>query len=521
VDSNVAGWSSVARRAVQSRDWGTVAACAEQILRVDELDPEGLFLRGLAQKARGEVAFAAESFAAALRADPQRYDAAVELASQYVLMQRQSEALGLLKAYEARLANSPRYLDLAAEVYSRLGLHERAWPLYSRATEVQPGVDRFEAHLAACAVYLGKVDEAQTIYGRLLEKHPNHQRNHYELARLATARDRTHVEQMLDVLRVTNLPHEKNIFLYYALGKELEDLGEWDEAFRYYSLAGDTAARVGRYDVANDLALVDEIVAVSSPEWLAETASTPEGAKTPIFIVGLPRTGTTLTERIVSSHSQVQTLGETFFVKLAICRESGVEGASETTPAVIEAAAARSPDPLARAYTDAVTYRLGTEPFFVDKYPENFLYLGFIARSFPQARLLHLKRHPMDACFALYKQSYFRYAYRLGDLGRFYVAYDRLLRHWRALLGSRLIEVEYEALVSRPEAETRALLERLGLPFEAACLEFEKNAAPSQTASAVQVREPAHTRSVGRWRNFEKHLAPLASYLRDAGIDVD
>jgi len=520
--SNVAGWSSVARRAAQSRDWATVAACAEQILRADAAHPEGLFLRGLALKAERRTAPAAEAFAATLRAEPKRYDAAIELASQYVLMQRHSEALGLLKAYEARLENSPKYLDLAGEVYSRLGFHGRAWPLLEKAAALQPGVDRFEANLAACAVYLGKVDEARAIYERLLAKHPNHQRNHYQLSRLGRATDRRHVEQMLEVLRTTNLPDEKNIFLYYALGKELEDLEQWDEAFNFYRLAGDAAARASGYDVTADIDLVEKIASVCDAAWLAhDSAAVQEGARTPIFIVGLPRTGTTLTERIVSSHSQVQTLGETFFLPMAVRSVAGVPATGETTPAVVEAAAERSPDRLTRAYMDAVTYRLGAEHFFVDKYPENFLYLGFAARAFPDARLLHLRRHPLDACFALYKQSYFRYAYTLGDLAGFYIAYDRLMRHWRAVLGDRLVEVQYEALVASPEAETRALLERLGLPFEPACLEFEKNDAPSATASAVQVRERAHTRSVGRWRHVAAHLAPLADRLRRAGIDVD
>ena len=191
------------------------------------------------------------------------------------------------------------------------------------------------------------------------------------------------------------------------------------------------------------------------------------------------------------------------------------------SPAIIEAAARKDIRLIAKAYLDAVDYRLGGKPLFIDKLPENFLYLGFIAKAFPAAHMIHLRRNPMDACFAMYKQSFFKYAYTLENVGRYYVAYDRLLRHWAAVLKDRLIEVEYESLVADPEAQTRILLDKLGLEFEQSCLDFDQNQSPSATASAVQVREKAHTRSVGRWKNFAVQLQGLKDYLEQAGIALD
>ena len=159
-------------------------------------------------------------------------------------------------------------------------------------------------------------------------------------------------------------------------------------------------------------------------------------------------------------------------------------------------------------------------PQFVEKYPLNYLYLGFVARAFPDAPVVHLRRNPMDACFAMYKQSFFRFAYTLEDLGDYYIAYDRLARHWREHLGSRLVELSYESLVSEPEREIGTLLQRVGLEFEASCLDFHLNEAPSATASTVQVREKAHTRSIGRWRQFESQLSPLREKLEAAGIEI-
>jgi tetratricopeptide (TPR) repeat protein len=527
VNQRLADFGVTARRAAQARDWTTVQACAAEILRRDGDSAEGHFLSGLANKAAQRPLQASESFARALELDPGRYDAAVELADQHVIARRNGEAAALLSRYERFLGNSPRYLDYAATVYSNIGLHDRAWPLYRRANELQPGMPLFEANLAACSVYLGKIDEARALYQKLLERNPTHQRNHYHLSRLGRARDTRHVEQMKAVLQATRLPPAKNIFLHYALGKELEDLEQWDEAFAHYKAAGDAASSVSNYDVAADIALIDRIIEVCDAAWLAAGPAevpTEVSGRTPIFIVGLPRTGTTLTERILSSHSQVASIGETEFLQMVVRQVSGVPGIEGMTPAMITAAAQQDIGRVANGYLEAVRYRLGERPFFIEKLPFNFLYLGFIAKAFPHARLLHLRRHPMDACFAMYKQVFtwaYKFSYDLEALGQYYVAHDRLARHWHALLGARLVEVEYEVLVRDQERQTRRLLERLGLEFEPACLEFDRNAAASATASSVQVRERIHTRSVGRWKQFERQLAPLRRILADAGIAVD
>ncbi len=189
--------------------------------------------------------------------------------------------------------------------------------------------------------------------------------------------------------------------------------------------------------------------------------------------------------------------------------------------AMLEAAAGADVRAIAKSYFELVGHKLGAAPMFVEKFPENFLYLGFIAKAFPKARIIHQKRAPMDTCFAMYKQSFFRYAYALEDLAAYYIAYERLARHWRDVIGERIIEVQYESLVTAQEEETHRLLEELGLPFEQACIDFEQNPAASATASAVEVRQKVHTRSIGKWRKFEKHLKPLTARLEDAGIPVE
>ena len=515
--------SNDARRSAQAGDWGRVKACAREILSRRRNSAEGRFLLGLAEEATGRSKQAIKSFAAAIDLDQDRYDAALALAGVHMNLGRFNEAVDLVKRYESLIDTSPRYLDQAARIYINVGLADRAVPLLRKAVELQPEAEPLRANLAECLVFIGEIDEAAAIYLELLEKHPDHQRNHYEYSRLRRARDAAHVEQMIDVLDRSSRPPEGNVFLYYALGKELEDLERWEEAFDYYKKGGDAARSQMDYDVRDDVALIDKVIEVCDSDWIgddAEPQSVTPGDRTPIFVVGLPRSGTTLTERILTSHSQVESIGESFFIREAVREMSRVRSEDRMSPEIIAAAAAKDATTVAKSYLDAIDYKLGGTAYFVEKFPENALFLGFIAKAFPAGRIVLQTRNPLDSCFAMYKQSYFRYAYSLDDLGAYYVAYHRLIDHWRETLGGRLVEVSYESMVSDQANETRRLLDELGLDFEEACLHFEKNVTASNTASSVQIREKAHTRSVRRWTRYEKQLQSLKEHLERAGIDT-
>ena len=512
--------SNVARQAVATKDWARVSACAMEIRRHAPGDAEGPFLMGLVQKAAGQPEAAARHLQQALSLDGERYDAAVELASLNVIANRYNDARELLRRYCGHLHNSPVYLDMAGEAYFAMGLYEQAWPLYEQASRLQPNVEAFQAHMASCGVYLGKIDLAKSIYRKLLKRNSRHQKTHYDLAQLERARNDRHIKEMLKVLRKSDPKPASNIFLFYALGKEYEDLGLWKDSFRFYKKGGDAVKSVADYDVADDVRLMDSIIETCSASWLQDTPAAGKTIKTPIFIVGLPRTGTTLTDRILSSHSQVQSAGESQLLQMVLRDGTRAGNQIGITTEQIEAASKRDPGSIAEAYVDAVSHRLGNEPYFIEKLPENVLYLGFIAKAWPNARIVHLRRHPMDACFAVYKQSFFRFAYSLDDLAQYYLAYDRLSRHWRETLGSRMVELNYEDLVHDQEAQTRQLLDLLGLEFEEACLRFDENAAPVATASSVQVREKLHTRSVAKWKKFERQLQPLRDRLGQDGVNL-
>ncbi len=521
-----AQYSAAARQAVARRQWATVDTCAKELLELDADSAEGWFLTGLTRKAQLRTEDAIAAFRKALELDNARYDAAVELAVILVSERLHGEAAGLVSAREQQMWNSPLYLNKAGTVFKHIGLNEKAHVLYKRANELQPGVELIMANLADTSMFIGEIDEARALFRSLLERNPSHQRNHLSLARLARAENQDHIEEMLTELGRTNLPPDRNIFMYYALGKEYEDLEEWDKAFEYYEKAGDAVASVADYDIESDLELLDTIMETCTADWLS--TGEPQNAadrygKVPIFIVGLPRTGTTLTDRIIGSHSDVRSLGETQYMQMVLRHLSEVQSAEKMTPEMIRVGAGLEISTIGDGYMDMLSYRLGDEPFFVDKLPFNLLYLGFIAKAFPDARIVLMNRNPMDSCFSMYKQVFtwaYKFSYTQEGLGRFYAKYTELVQHWRSILGDRLVEARYEQLVSDQEGETRALLDRLGLDFEAACLKFEKNKTATATASSVQVREKAHTRSVERWRRYEKQLQPLRERLEQAGIEV-
>ena len=191
---------------------------------------------------------------------------------------------------------------------------------------------------------------------------------------------------------------------------------------------------------------------------------------------------------------------------------------------MIKALSMMDMEDIARGYEEAVAYRLGDEPMFIDKLPFNFMYLGFIAKAWPDAKIVNMVRNPMDSCFSMYKQVFtwaYKFSYSLDWLGQYYIAHDRLSRHWQSLLGDRMVQLQYETLVRDPENQTRLLLDRLGLDFEDACLDFYKNRTPSTTASSVQVREKVHSGSVNRWTHFATGLQPLREQLESAGIKIE
>jgi len=428
-----------------------------------------------------------------------------------------------LAALEGQAQQDARLLTALASLYTMAGAHADRLRCARRALLLAPGERALLASAAAAETACGHIREAERHLDELLAADPGDHGAWYRRSVLRRQRsDDNHVSALSAELHSLPPASAGIVPVCYALAKECEDLGRYDEAFAFLQRGASQRRRALSYSVADDEQVMRRIAEAFGAGRFATGAAAGNPDATPIFVMGLPRSGTTLVDRILSSHSAVQSLGEINDLAYAITALAGAAPQDEPGDrfALVGRAARLAPRALGDDYLRRVAGYRRDRPMFIDKTPWNFLYLGLVALALPNARIIHLRRDPMDNCFALYK-TLFRdgspYSYDLGDLARYYLAYHGLMQHWRTVLPGRFLEVDYERVVASQEAATRELLGHCGLPFEARCIEFHRNESPAATASAAQVREPVHARSVGLWRRYERQLEPLAAALRAGG----
>jgi hypothetical protein len=285
------------------------------------------------------------------------------------------------------------------------------------------------------------------------------------------------------------------------------------------------------YDVGRDIEAMELIEQTFTTEVL-NSHPPGEPSNRPVFVLGLPRSGTTLVDRIISSHSEASSLGEINTLAFALMRaaaesqsnSSGALGVARSRTDLIRQSANIDFARFGALYASAIDQYGFEGRRLVDKTPLNFLYIGLIHLALPGARVIHMRRHPLDSCYAMYKTLFrmgYPFSYSLQDVGRYYIAYHRLMAHWRRATSGSILDVDYESLVHNQETESRRIIEWVGLEWESACLDFHQSTTPAATASASQVRQAMYSTSVGNWRHYEKQLAPFVNRLREHGIAVD
>jgi tetratricopeptide (TPR) repeat protein len=465
----------------------------------------------------------------AVRLQPENVQAASKLIEALLLCGHGTEARMRLGVLEQRAQQDAPLLTMLAGLYTQAGAHAERLRCARRALALAPGDPTRLASVAAAETACGLIAEAEQHLDELLERQPQDFGGYYRrsiLRRQST--ERNHIQPMTRLLASLPVDAAETVPLCYALAKECEDLERFAESFAYLQRGAARRRRGLSYQVSGDVAVMGAITGAFDAPFLASVESVGAPDVAPIFIMGLPRSGTTLVDRILSSHSQVASLGEINDLSYALGAQAQRAEDSESGPPnrleLIRRSAQLDFAALGNDYLRRVAEYPREKPRFIDKTPWNFLYLGLIALALPNARIIHLRREPMDSCFALYK-TLFRsgspYSYDLGDLARYYFAYHKLMVHWRRVLPGRFLDFDYERLVQSQESATRELLQWCGLPFEPQCLEFDRNTAPAATASAAQVREPIHARSIGLWKHYATQLAPLAAALREGGVSVE
>lgn len=510
-----------ARSALARGDLQTAAIAAQDLVRAEPANPAGFFLLGMVAAETGQVSRAIPMIEAAVERGPQAEHLA-QLARMLILLHRDGEAAQAARRALALQPADPLTLDTIGCVLVRLGRHEDAIAPFAAAVATEPDNLEFRYNLAAACGFVGRVSEAHEHYEAILAKQPGNARAHYALAILSRqTADANHVPRLKAALAAADRP-EDALRIRYALAKELEDLGD-AEAFEHLATANAEHKRTIRYDFAQDAAIFDAIETLFSGGGLAGGEGNPEAA--PIFVVGMPRTGTTLVDRILSSHREVGSAGELQAMPLAVKQLAGTPSRTVVDPATVAASGAADPREIGDAYlARAAHHRPAGMPRFVDKLPANFLYIGHIARALPRAAIVCLCRNPLDTVWSNYKNlfasqsAYYAYSYDLMDTARYYARFDRLMRLWAQLFPGRVLELSYEALVADQEGQTRRLLTHCGLEWDEACMTFHQNSAPVATPSAAQVRRPLNADSIGKWRAHSEALEPARAWLEAQGI---
>lgn len=481
--------------------------------------PEALARQALALERAGRLAEAAAAYESLLRTHPDLPDCWYNLGR----LQRR------LHRFEAALTSYQQALDRRIgdpeEVHLNRGVIYADYLQRPDAAELELNTAlALNPRYVPALLNLGNLQEdrgdraaARALYERILALEPRHAE---ALARLANASTIAGsgdpiIGRLRHLLASPGVPPAEQASLGFALGRALDAAGDYDAAFDAYAQANRNSRASAppgtpRYDRAQHERLVDELIGFFSPERCRQLAGSQAAA--PVFICGMFRSGSTLAEQVLASHPRVTAGGEVDFVPAVAGRELS------PFPAALARICAADIDGLAARYLQRLAALFPGADVVTDKRPDNFLYLGLIKAMFPRARIVHTTRDALDNClsvFFLHLDHGMSYATDLMDIGHYYQEYRRLMAHWRSLYGPDILDFDYDAFVRQPRPALAGLLAHCGLGWHEGCLDFHRAGSVVKTASVWQVREPLYARSSGRWRHYERQLAPLAAYLQD------
>ena len=526
---------AAAQKALQQGLLREVHRHCQAILALDQNFADAWFMCGVIAAHNGQLAKSAQILGNAVMLAPKNPEYRAELGKQLIASSQPEQAL---REAEVALLLEPDQLptlNTLGTVFSHTGEHEKALRCFERAAHklekrfklTKILSDEWQAdlffNLAASLQFAGRFVDAEAAYEKAVVAQPLMFKAHAALAALGRqTTQKNHIERLAKLRNEVATPRDQ-LHVGHAIAKEQEDLGNYQDAFDNLTWAKQAQSEKIGYNAKSDADLFTGIRQLFTAELLNQENSGCDNQE-PIFIVGMPRTGTTLVEQILSSHSQVFAAGELQNFPLQVKRATGSTANALLDLDMLAGATTLDYPALGAGYIDSTRPRTGHTPHFIDKLPLNFLYLGLIKLALPRAKIVCLRRDPMDTCLSNYRQLFavnfrhYYYNYNLIDCGRYYIEFDRLMRHWREDMPGAVHEVPYEALVENPEQITRELLAYCELPWEEQCLAFHQQKTSVATPSAVQVRQGIYTSSVNRWQRYGEAMQPLYELLKSAGF---
>ncbi len=501
-------------------------APAEAIIRAFLLShgdhPEAMRLLARIGIARDVLDDAEILLAGVLTLAPDHRAARLDYAQTLVKRHKYAAAREELRRLSALDPENLDYRSLAATVAVGLGEHDKAIALYRGLLETAPGSADVNLWLGHALKTVGRLPEAIEAYRAAAKARPDFGDAYWSLANLKSYRfDDAELSRMRVAEAAPATTPEDRAHLCFALGKALEDRGEIQQSWRCYERGNALKRAESRYRPEIIEANTTQQVAVCTADFFRRRAGWGDPRPDPIFILGLPRSGSTLLEQILASHSQVEGTQELADVQAMVIEMQGRESEPDHPryPAALEAMGADDFRALGERYLSDTRVHRGDRPFFIDKMPNNFRHIGLIHLILPNAKIIDARREPMACCFSNLKQLFAQgqeFTYSIEDIARYYLTYLDLMDHWDAALPGRILRVRHEDVVADLEGSVRRMLDHCGLPFEPACVEFHKTRRSVRTPSSEQVRQPIFREGLDQWKKFEPWLAPLKSALGDA-----
>lgn len=501
-------------------DFRLVIEIAKGLLRSDEKIHQAHYLiaRVTIETRQWDIALKALETAVKLGASKSEYWAFLALVY--------SQIGNMVKAEKAvrkaqKIGSDKSYiLHPIAHVLSVLGHVEEAVKNLLKATQISPNNPIFHRALGVSLLETGDLIGAQKSLYKAVNINEYDAESWWTLSSLIKAKDNGMADQLIAIMKKTKANPRQHAFLGYAAGKLFEDTQCWNQAFEAFERGAAAKRSIVDYDPLQAQKTFEMLKTVCTHNWL-QTSVNELNETAPIFIIGQPRTGTTLVDRIISSHSLVHSAGEPVQLAMSLRAITGTRTKEFISAELINRSKNITGAELAESYLSGLANLRGTTPYFIDKFPMNFMLVGFIVKAFPKAKIVHVTRGAADTCFAVFKQLFeevYQHSYDQREMAEHYVMYRKLMEYWHNILPGKIFDVAYEDVVADNEGQARCLLQFLGIEWEDACINFEKNNTAVVTASAAQVREKTHNRSVGRWKHYEEKLSPTLAILKSAGI---
>ncbi len=519
---NISNQISTAQKFITTKQYKLAHQCIIELLQFDKFHADGYFLLAIIASEHNNFKKAIVLIEQAIVLAPERAEYIAHLAKHYVFINDYVKAKQLCEKAESFDKLNSLELDTIGVVYSKMGLHHCAINNFKKAVVLAPNNASFHFNLAVSLKFTGDFESAKNAFEKTIDLAPNYYKAYSSLASLGEVNSK--YQDKILALNTDKLQPDDALYIGHAQARIYEKQKNYQQAFQALNQAKIAKLAHLNYRIADDQKIFSSLKSVFSEP---QTGKTTEKADEPIFVVGMPRSGTTLVERILSNHADVTSAGELQNFGLLVKELSATSSPFVIDPETIETASKIDFKALAQRYLASTRVITGETARFVDKMPLNFLYVGFIVSAFPNAKIVCLDRSPLDSIVSNFRQlfsvnfSYYNYAYDLETTAEYYLLFKDLIAFWCEKFPENFYVVNYQSLVNSPVEEAKKLVNFCQLSWQDSLVDIENNSSPVATASAVQVRSPINNQSVGNWQRYSFCLDKVKARLQTAGVSFD